>query len=179
MSWLKLDDNYDTHPKIVSLDTDGQRWVWTRILLSAARHGVGSVPFSIGQTIPGATPKFLRKCCQLGLLDVDENGNMHVHDFHEYRQKDTTAAERKRRERAKQNGQTPPSVTQMSRVTHRDETVTRTQTRAPGPSPYPKELSSVVESVERLAADDDDKNDNEEEPVSPEVAALMPNLKEL
>jgi hypothetical protein len=37
VSWARLDDGFDTHPKILEL-TETERWRWTRVLLYCARH---------------------------------------------------------------------------------------------------------------------------------------------
>jgi hypothetical protein len=37
VSWLRLDDGFDTHPKVLQL-TELQRWRWTRLLLYCARY---------------------------------------------------------------------------------------------------------------------------------------------
>lgn len=83
MPWLRADDTFDTHPKIVALGSDERRWTWTRVLLYTCRHGGSLIPDGIRDIIPKATPAFLRDCIQIGLVDMVED-RMHVHDWADY-----------------------------------------------------------------------------------------------
>lgn len=97
MSWLRIDDGFDSHPKILGLGTDTRRWTWQRILIYACRHGEAIVPPSIRDIVPKATPGFLEDCVQLGLLDVDKRGVMRVHNWARYQAGDPKKAARQRR----------------------------------------------------------------------------------
>lgn len=84
MSWLRLDDGFDSHPKILGLNTDERRWTWQRVLIYTCRYRSPIVPPTIKDAIPKATPKFLTDCVSLGLIDVDKDGTMRVHDWRIY-----------------------------------------------------------------------------------------------
>lgn len=84
MSWLKLDDTFDTHPKMLALGTARRRWIWTRILLYTCRHESARIPAQIRDAIPEATPKYLADCATIGLVDTDPAGEMIVHDWDIY-----------------------------------------------------------------------------------------------
>lgn len=81
MSWLRVDDGFDTHPKILALGTDGRRWTWNRILLYTCRYQSPTIPPNINEFIPKSTKKFLQDCVQLGLIDINPEGEMEVHDW--------------------------------------------------------------------------------------------------
>jgi hypothetical protein len=84
MSWLKLDDGFDTHRKILGLKTDARRWTWQRILLYTCRYRSPIVPENIQEAVPKATKKYLEECVNLGLLDVAADGTLKVHDWRIY-----------------------------------------------------------------------------------------------
>lgn len=84
MSWLRLDDTFDTHAKILGLGTDGRRWTWQRILLYTCRHRSAIIPAGIREVVAKATPSFLADCHNLGLIDLDVDGTMKVHDWRIY-----------------------------------------------------------------------------------------------
>jgi hypothetical protein len=84
VAWLRLDDTFDTHAKILGLGTDGRRWTWQRILLYACRHRSAIIPAGIRDVVAKATPSFLEDCTKLGLIDVDSDGTMKVHDWRIY-----------------------------------------------------------------------------------------------
>lgn len=98
MSWLRIDDGYDTHPKLFDL-TEQQRWRWTRVLIHCARHRTDG--FVSGATLRelGLT-RALPKLLEVKLLDQTPDGYT-VHDWHDFNPKDPTKAERQARWRAK------------------------------------------------------------------------------
>lgn len=85
MAWLRLDDGFAQHPKIVAL-TPKDRWTWLELLCYCARYRTeGKVPAGIAEVVRGATPAFLNRCGDLRLLDADEDSDGYlVHDFDEY-----------------------------------------------------------------------------------------------
>lgn len=80
MSWLRLDDKFDTHSKVLALGTDDRRWTWNRVLLYTVRHNSAKVPANVKESIPKATKRFLSDCAQLGLLE-ESDGQFIVHDW--------------------------------------------------------------------------------------------------
>ena len=138
MSWLRIDDGFPQHPKLVRLSRP-DRWTWLEILAYCARYRTsGEVPISVGEAVKYASPAFLNRCFELHLLDHSEHGteDYHVHDWESYNPKDPTAADRMQRHRnrnAKRNDDRNDAVT---------ETVTRAQAAARIPSPSPSNTSS-------------------------------------
>lgn len=97
MSWLRLDDRFAAHPKVLSL-TDREFRVHIKTLLYCAEYATeGVIPESARRAL-GATPRITKRLVDLGLW---ENGNqaLQIHDFAVYNPKDATSAERKRRYR--------------------------------------------------------------------------------
>lgn len=215
MTYCILDDGFDTNHKLLALRTDARRWTWLRIILHTCRRDNDIIPPEIADVVPTAKPGYIQDCIRIGLIDVDENAVMHVHDWYLYsgatveekvkfflsRHPDATAndvakqvvgtrsrilaAVREQRgetaDTSQNTGTAEPQAEPDTRFANGSTRTTKVVHARARPLPLPKEEPSVVESVERLATDDDAKNDNEEEPdsLSPEVAALMPNLKEL
>ena len=97
MSYLRLDDVLDSHPKVQEL-TEVQAWRWVRVMLYCARHETdGEVSRRVVERL-GLRPARL---VELGLLDtvansVDNSGNtFYVHDYLEF----NPSKEEKERER--------------------------------------------------------------------------------
>lgn len=84
MGWLRLDDGFADHRKLVALKTDQRRWTWLRLLIYTARYRTPIIPGDIGDVVAGATPKFLGDCRKIGLLDDGEDGDYLVHDWYDY-----------------------------------------------------------------------------------------------
>lgn len=90
MGWLKLDDKWDDHPKIVSAGRDGA-WLHLRGLLFCARHETdGHVPAEhvarLGSEFSKAVQKRLtERLVQVGLWEIDPDGDgWWIHDYLEY-----------------------------------------------------------------------------------------------
>jgi len=81
MAWLRVDDGYDSHPKILALGSDQRRWTWTRILVYTCRYRSPVIPPNVSELVPRATPAFLRECVDIGLVDVTDDGTLEVHDW--------------------------------------------------------------------------------------------------
>jgi hypothetical protein len=137
VSWLRVDDSFAEHPKILKLArTD--RWTWVEILCYCARQNTkGYVPPNIGELLRYATPAFIRKALAAGLLEEDQQGPK-VHDWGDYNGRDPKIMQadrkRKQRENAVTSAVTSPG---QERDQSRDENVTRAQARASDPSPSP------------------------------------------
>lgn len=152
MSWLRLDDGFSHHPKVLKL-TRLQRWTWVEILLYCARFKTaGVIPKEIQEGVREATPSLLTKLEEIGLVD-QENGVIHIHDWHAYNPQDPTAALRMERYRNRN----------QDRNTDRNGAVTepspRARASAGGPVPSPKEKetsSSSLTPTDPPPPDDDD-----------------------
>lgn len=81
MSWLRVDDGFAEHPKVIALGGPAARWAWLEILAYCARRQTGGViPPEIHDILRRATPELLAKAEQVGLIDVTEDGRV-VHDW--------------------------------------------------------------------------------------------------
>jgi hypothetical protein len=84
MSWLRIDDGFAQHPKIVQL-TPKDRWTWLELLCYCARYRTGGrVPAGIAEVVRGTTPAFLARCERLRLLEAAAGGDFLVHDWQIY-----------------------------------------------------------------------------------------------
>ena len=101
MAWLRLDDRFTKHPKVLKLKRV-DRWTWLEILEYCAAYRTGGhVPDAIADVLPHATPALIKQCIAAGLLDAEEHG-WNVHDWDVYNPKDPAHAERQRRYRQRQ-----------------------------------------------------------------------------
>lgn len=99
MAWLRIDDGFAEHPKLIALGSPADRWTWLELLVYCARRRTrGQVPSGVHDVLRRATPGFLERCHMVGLLDKDEDGYA-VHDWETYNPSDSAAADRMRRRR--------------------------------------------------------------------------------
>jgi hypothetical protein len=70
VSYLRLEDGFTQHPKVLALKR-ADRWTWLEVLTYCAhqRNG-GRVPVTINEVIRCATPAFLNRCLTVGLLEL-------------------------------------------------------------------------------------------------------------
>ena len=145
MAWLRIDDGFPEHRKVLALKRS-QRWTWMELLAYSARQNNGGfVPKSISDVLRHVTPTFLKNAENAGLLDPVENGYK-VHDWDVYNPKDPTNAVRQQRYRnARRNGEVTENVT--------DENVTNVtpRARASRPVPITTKPSHPPTSVEDVA----------------------------
>ncbi len=151
MTWLRLDDAFAQHPKIIRLSKI-QRWIWVEILCYCARFRTeGRVPAEVREVVPSADKNLLKRLVEVGLLDEDGDA-WKVHDWDEYNPADPTAALRAKRYRdrnANRDGDRDATVTD-------DVTQTAPRARASTPVPVPSPKVSKSSSAVRQAGDDDD-----------------------
>lgn len=132
MAWLRIDDGFADHPKILGL-TDRELRVWVGVLCYCARHRTdGKIPESAQKTL-GISTRIRSKLVEKALVEEHDH-ELQVHDWNVYNL-DPTNADRQARFRAKRNvtrnGEVTPKVTPPS-VT---DNAPRAQARARGPSP--------------------------------------------
>lgn len=147
MGWLRLDDGFTEHRKLLLLDRK-DRWTWLELLTYVARQNDnGHVPRGVADVLRHVTPKFLQDCIRVGLLDASEDG-FYVHDWDEYNPPDKNA-ERQRKYRARIKAEQERNVTRdvtgnatgdVTRDVTRDVTVTPPVPSLP--KPVVQELSS-------------------------------------
>lgn len=166
MAWLRVDDRFTEHRKVVALKR-GDRWTWLELLAYCARHGSGHVPAGIVDVLRYVTPAFVRQCVQVGLLDANEDGSYEVHDWAVYNPKDPLKAARQARWRQGKGSDVDADVdapvdadVDASAVEERlHDRLPRRSSRAaararPVPSPTPG--TSPPSSTSRANPDDDD-----------------------
>lgn len=143
MAWLRLDDHFLEHPKVVGL-TDRQLRVHLAVMLYCQRYQTGGAIPRTALSHLGATPATVSRFLELALWD-EQDGLLRVHDFDRYNPRDpTNAARQKRYREALRNGQSNAPVTEP--VTSDVTVLARAGTRArsPSPSPSPKEKTQAL-----------------------------------
>lgn len=105
LPWIRFDTTFPDHPKVLELIQlrDGHRsaFVFCCALAYAGRHGTdGYVPQVALARINGRAQD-ARNLTAVGLLDADEDGGWHIHDYADYQQSSEVTDEiRGRRHRA-------------------------------------------------------------------------------
>ncbi len=85
MSWLRIDDGFPEHPKLVKLGKSADRWTWLELLAYCARRETGgTIPRGVDDVLRRVTPKFLERCVTVGLVDREDDGDLTVHDWNIY-----------------------------------------------------------------------------------------------
>lgn len=96
MTWLRLDDRFANHPKILALSDREFRAHVLALCYAAEYETGGNVPRSAWKSL-WITEGIARKFVELGLWDSEGE----IHDFRLYNPVDPTSAERKRAFRAR------------------------------------------------------------------------------
>ena len=70
MAWLRLDDGFTEHTKVLALRR-ADRWTWLEVMTYCARQRNGGI-FSEGicDVLRWVTPAFLKRCVEAGLLEL-------------------------------------------------------------------------------------------------------------
>ncbi len=154
MTWLRIDDGFARHPKVVQL-ARSERWTWLEILCYCAHYKTnGHVLANVREVVPSAKTTLVEKLVSVRLLDKTEDG-WKVHDWDDYNPSDPTAADRAKRYRDRNANRDATVTTNVTNgVT---ETVTRTapRARASAPVPVPSPEVSSPSSVANGADDDE------------------------
>jgi len=166
VSWLRLDDGFDEHPKIAQLNPE-DAWRWVRTLLYCGRQRRdGEVSVAVLERVLGWDEKGIGWLASIGLLDeyeVVDNSvekkvlSYRVHDWQVYNGA-RTGAERVGLHRARKYGAAYTgkykALADAVDVTERnaDETAEKRPSnanyaRAHGPHPHPQERSSTPTST--------------------------------
>lgn len=97
MGWIRLDDRFAEHPKILEL-TDRELRVHVNALCYTARAQDPHITPAALRVL-GATRRQAGRLAEVGVWDVNDNGWM-IHDWDDYqRREDRTHAERQKRYR--------------------------------------------------------------------------------
>lgn len=113
MPWARIDTNMTRHPKVLALGSVGRRWCWLELVLFTVDFGSDVVPRNVGEAVRGASEQFLSDCVDVGLLELDGRGVLHVHDWHKYQAGDRTKAARQQRWRDRRREEGGESVDGM------------------------------------------------------------------
>lgn len=103
MSWVKLDDSFAEHPKILAL-TDREAMVHIRALCYAGRRREPHIPAAALRLL-NATPKIAGELVRVGLWDVNGDGWV-IHDWEAYQARPMTNSERQTEYRRRHRGVT-------------------------------------------------------------------------
>jgi len=145
MAWLRLDDGFSQHPKIVRLSR-ADRWTWLEVLCYCARFKThGAVPEGVGDVVKGASSAFLERCRSAGLLDGEI-----VHDWNDYNGRDPKIVQNERQRKRRDIAVTDDVTTPLQ---ERDENVTRAQARGRVPVPNPITATAPNGSVAAASRD--------------------------
>lgn len=94
MSWVRLDDGFHSHPKIVALENPRDPLnVWVRVLSWCGEYSPsGHIPSSVAKKFAHASA--IRKLVEQTLWDECADGDgFTIHDFHIYASKPTIVSE--------------------------------------------------------------------------------------
>lgn len=150
MTWVKLDDGFTDHPKVVGLSDRAFR-THVRALCYCGRFspGVGRIPQSALRQL-GAAPSVVRELLGAILWEEDgEDGELYIHDFGEYHPK----TDRKAKAEA---GRLGGLASGQARRSKQEADVKQSASglvepnRTPVPDPYPgasKEAKKAAPSV--------------------------------
>ena len=173
MAWLRIDDQFFSHPKVLAAGNEAVG-LWVRLLTWSGAHLTdGFVPFHATVLFQNrALKRNLTRLVKIGLLHETEGGYC-IHDYLEWnpsaaqvlddREKNAARARRHRKRNAKRN----------ALVTRDADRTYGINSGVPSPSPSPSPLSSSseqhacqVDGVEPVnlgrAPDDDDDDDDDD-----------------
>jgi hypothetical protein len=140
VSWVRLDDGFTNHPKIVQL-SDSEFRTWIRLLCYCARVEDPSVDLATKREVAGLTSRRVSRFAELGLLDRLD-ASYEIHDWSTYRKKDETNADRQARWRSRQKNRNAVTSNGDQSLLRNEEqgvnpvtSLARDQARRPVPDP--------------------------------------------
>jgi hypothetical protein len=156
MTWLRLEDTFPEHPKIVGLSDRSFRLLVTILAYAARNSSDGLVPrrFILGwlsvHSPRGHRHEPTRELHRAGLVEIRDNGDLLIHDFLDYNpskqdvqaRRQATAERVQKWREARRNGVTP-SVTAT--------TGNAVSNAPPGPSHPDPSLSTTLRDSRRAA----------------------------
>ena len=148
MSWLRLDDNFTSHPKFEGWPAS-DRWAFLELMGYCARYQTrGRVPNDLSLLPRPVTARLLARAEDSGWLERRADAALWIHDFEYYNNPNITGAARTRRWRnrdAKRDAQN-----RHTNVT-RDGLVTQGVTDPVQSSPVLKTTASDLKAVRTVA----------------------------
>lgn len=147
MSWVRIDDQLHSHPKIADAGNEAIG-VWIRMLAWSAAHLTdGVVPTSIAKMFALGDIRIIERLVSVGLLEREKPSELVIHDYLDWNPTgDDVRAERERtllrvkRHRKKKRQTRNADVTPLQGRYKRD--CNGGVTGAPSPSPSPNERDS-------------------------------------
>lgn len=104
MTWVKLDDTFPEHSKVISLSDKAFRLHVTAICFAAKNETDGEIPRAALARL-GGSPKIAHELHEVGLWETTSRGGWVVHDYLEYnRSRAELEAERQRKAEAGAKG---------------------------------------------------------------------------
>jgi hypothetical protein len=168
MAWLRIDDQFFSHPKVLAAGNEAIG-LWVRLLTWSGAHLTdGFVPFHATILFQNrALKRNLTRLVKVGLLHETEGG-YNIHDYLEWnpsasqvldeREKNAARARRHRKRNAKRNA----SVTRDADRTCGVNSDVPSPSPSPSPSSSPSQQQACQNEAEPVnlgrAPDDDDKN---------------------
>lgn len=193
MSWLRLDDGFADHPKVLEL-ARADRWRWVELLTLVARYRTA------GHVRPGMLrgadigPKLTAKLVELHLLDaheLDGHQDYSVHDWADYNPPaDPTGRDRQARHRARQRQakdlpqretirpQQPPVTPQQPSGIDPERNALPVTVQPLPPVPVPQ-VTVGSGPHNRTPTRPDDSADSGPETVADEAAAALARLRRM
>lgn len=152
MSWLRIDDKFTQHPKVLSLNDREFRVHLSALCYCAEYKTDGTIPESAWRLL-GVTAKLADRMVAFGVWDY-EDGFYSIHDFHKYNPVDPTAADRQRRFKQSRsgNGVGNGQITDESRNGNGEGNGPHASASAPVPVPSPSPKDREVANAPSLAA---------------------------
>ena len=96
MSWITVDTDLPDHPKMAALQNDNARYGWLVVLCKAKQQRKAGTFANANhfRHVMGRHARFLEGYRKVGLLDIDETGTIHVHDWQRHQWAGTKAQQR-------------------------------------------------------------------------------------
>jgi hypothetical protein len=142
MSWLRVDDKFAQHPKVLAL-TDREFRAHVATLCYCAEYRTdGIVPTSAFRQL-GVTSRMAGRFVEVGVWD-EEDGVFCVHNFRKFNPVDPTSPDRKKRWKERQRNGAGTETERSEERSSRAGTRARSRTRTPSTA---TETSSVAAEI--------------------------------
>ena len=130
--WIRLYSETLHDPKVQTLSAEMYRTWINLILLSSDNDGVVEVGYHSSWTLRLSEEELnerVKNLCDRGLFDIDENGVVHVHNWHERQYESDSSKERVKRHRKTAKPTSTVTVTPPDRYSNGDVTADVTPSR--------------------------------------------------
>jgi len=141
MTWVRLDDQFADHPKIVGLSSNAFRLHVTGICYAAKHETDGMIPFAAAFVITAR--KAMSELTDAGLWDREETGFL-IHDYLEYNPSRASLRAKRAADSVRKNGGIAPDANRT-----RPDPI---PTRKPDPVPHPIPTGDSAAASDSLTA---------------------------